>query len=165
MDGVRLAGRRHHHGDHHHRPALGARGVQYRRLYPAAVRFARGAPRRTHRPGRYRHRAAGGDRQPDLVLARRLVARARAPHYRRDPGGDDHRHPLCLGASETCRDRAVADRQGDRDTLPTLRICALTGPVVHDCSQSGSGGSTARNAPPPRHADSRTGRTNGSRRR
>ena len=39
VDGVRLAGRRHHHGDYDHRPALGAGGVQYRGLHAVSIRF------------------------------------------------------------------------------------------------------------------------------
>ena len=39
-----------------------------------------------------------------------------------DPGGDDHRHSLRLGASETRRHRAVADRQGDRAGVRLPRV-------------------------------------------
>src|SRR5262249_47560721 len=54
------------------------------------------------------------DRQYRLVRAGRLVARARTSHHRDHLGGDDHRPALCLGASQACRHRAVADRQDHR---------------------------------------------------
>ena len=40
-------------------------------------------------------------------------ARARPRRHRDHPGRDDHRHPIRMGASEACRHRALADRQGD----------------------------------------------------
>ena len=42
VDGHRLDDRGRHHGDHDHRPALGAGRVQHRRLYPASIRPAGG---------------------------------------------------------------------------------------------------------------------------
>ena len=46
-----------------------------------------------------------------LVLAGWWLALAPSDHGH-PPGRHHHRHSVCLGASETCRHRAVADRQG-----------------------------------------------------
>ena len=47
MDGVRVGGRWHHHGNHHRRPSLGARGVQNRGIHPVAVRLESGRATRS----------------------------------------------------------------------------------------------------------------------
>ena len=73
--------------------------------------------------------AARLHRQPDLADPGRLVARARPPRPRGPPGRDHHRHPVCLGAPQARRPRALADRQddrADRGLARALRPEALT---------------------------------------
>ena len=54
----------------------------------------------------------GGDRQRDLARAGGMVAGARPSAHRAGLGGDDRRHPVCLGASETGGAGAVAGGNG-----------------------------------------------------
>jgi hypothetical protein len=57
-----------------------------------------------------------------LVLAG-LVAGARTSRHRGGACRDHYRHSLRLGAPETRRHRAVADRQGDRSDLGVNYVC------------------------------------------
>jgi hypothetical protein len=112
-NGPRLGNRGRHHGDHHHRDSLGKGGYQYRLLRALAVRAQSGVARRIFR-ARHRHRPIRRDWQRHLAGSCRLVAGALTPDHGSTTCGHDYRYPLRMGASKTCRDRALADRQRDR---------------------------------------------------
>src|SRR5262245_52898920 len=128
VDGHRLGDRRRRDGDHDHRPAVGAGGVQHRRVHAHPFRLQGGVARRLFRPRGYRHRAARFDRQHYMAGARGVVAGARPSPHGRPSRRHHRRHPLRLGAPEARRPRALADRQDHRagagcaSSLPTAMV-------------------------------------------
>ena len=67
---------------------------------------------------------------------------------------------FCFGASSSRQPASPVSLQ-----LSLENALVSTPPAGRDCSRPGSGGPACQSARPPRRADSRTGRTNGSRRR
>ncbi len=82
-------------------------------------------------------------RQSDLARVGRLVAGARPSDHRSPMGHYNRRHPVRLGASETCRHRTVADRQGNRAGVIAGQLTWLKKRwIIHEAA--GPGGLSVR---------------------